>query len=200
MDSQIINRLWIEGDATKVGNLRQEIQGNDEINEEKHIDIDFNKIIPMPDSLDVEDNENAAMAAAYSLREFETENPAFQKHPMDLNTDDFKLYLTYLKNAYNYKYVNWAHWRIANWNSAWNAYDTKSTDEYIQFKTRNSPSLNVTLELSRRHKDLKFIHGWAECESGMPGKFILQAGIAMPWGFDNEVELVEFSNNLLEEK
>ena len=199
-DQEFLNRLWFIGDNKTVKKIKKSIKGTDETDKTRQIHIDFNKIIPMPAELDIESDNAVALATIFSLHTQETGIPKLNKHPLELNKEEFNLYLSYIKNVYNYKHMNWLSWRSLKWNSAWNAYDTKEKDNYIQFKTQHSPSLNITLALSRQFKTIEFIHGWVDRETGSPGKFIFKDGSASPANFENSYESSAFATNLLEDK
>jgi hypothetical protein len=196
---EILNRLWFCGNEKVVNKMKNQIKGLDEADQTRQIHIDFNKIIPMPETLDIEDNQTAALATIFSTRTSEVGINNQIKSPMELNEKEFNLYLSYLKNMYNHKYINWFQWRMIKWNSAWNAYNTKEVGEAIQFTTRFSPSLNITLELSRQFKEIELIHGYIEKETESPGKVCFKDGTVKLGNFENNHEKSEFATNLLED-
>jgi len=198
VQQEILNHLELKGDENEVLELKNTIQGIDEADENRKIHIDFNKIITMPSDLDIEDDQNAALAAIFSTRPPEIGIIVLKKEPLTLNVKEFNLYISYLKNLYNHRYTNWFHWRMMKWNSAWNAYNTKEVAGAIQFTTRPGPSLNVTLKLSRDFNKIKFIHGYVEKETGKPGKIGFKNGVVFQYGFTNNQEESEFITNLME--
>jgi len=86
--------------------------------------LDFDKIIKMPDDLK---NLPARLGSVgeEELRE------------------------KYRQNAEKYGYSNWYEWAVANWGTKWNSYDGHLIDTSLSFYTAWSPPLPVIKELSK---------------------------------------------------
>ena len=132
-------------------------------------EFDFNKVIPMPEALNVESGSRTDAALAYALSEgFKSEITADQIEKYfedgffsskedvvirDLATaqrliDDksetpenlLKLGQQIISNVDNHGAKTWYQWAIPNWGTKWNAYDVNVADAQVTFDTAwNSP-------------------------------------------------------------
>jgi len=195
-DQEILNRLWIKGDENEVSKVKESIKGTDEADSSQEIHIDFNKIIKMPTELDIKHDKHVFIAI---LNTIDPEQPidVDGPHPLNLNSKDFTLYVKYLENLRNYGHSNWLHWRIKNWNSAWNAYNTTTNKDYINFSTSKHPPLNVIFQLSIQHKDIIFEIGYLERDTDSLGIIKFHNGIASQISFESQEEKSAFANNIL---
>lgn len=130
--------------------------------------IDFNKIIPMPESLNCESGSNGEHAVEYILaklkesktagdrdkiRKFETRfgQPEQRERAVELG-------LTYIKNIVLYGYETWYEWCNANWGTKWNAYDVVHSEGscVIEFDTAWNAPIPVIEALSNMFPDTEF--------------------------------------------
>ncbi|OTG58638.1 hypothetical protein B9T36_09790 [Acinetobacter sp. ANC 4204] len=132
-------------------------------------EFDFNKIIPMPESLNVESGSRTDAALAYALSEgFKSELTADQiekyfedgffttkeavaqrdlataQRLIDDNSETaenlLKLGQQIISNVDTYGAKTWYQWAIPNWGTKWNAYDVKVEEAQVTFDTAwNSP-------------------------------------------------------------
>ena len=195
-NTEFINRLWLQGAPNDIKKLKESIKGTDEIDKTQKIHIDFNKIIKMPKELDIQNNEQVFLAVVNQI-DPESSTVKSAPHPFDLNKEEFKLYIKYLENLYHHGHSNFLHWRIDNWNSAWNAYNTSEKPGYIQFSTGISPPINVILKLSFKFKDIMLELGFADKDTGTPGRLSFYNGIVKQISFDSHEEKSAFSHTIL---
>lgn len=133
--------------------------------------VDFNKLIPMPSSLDVESRFNKdGMIGAYKKflkyrgddNDITLEKYA-NKH--DIKYNDLLLGEQYYENEKRYGAADWYDWRIKNWGSKWNAYDTTpiyNDSKILRFCTAWNCVMPVIMELSRQFPDIIISYGWAD--------------------------------------
>lgn len=132
--------------------------------------FDFNKIISMPESLNIESGSLTDFALAFALTNGEKTD--FSKEQIDKYFEDgffdpknevaknnlsrahdyvgdsqekrealLKLGQTVISNVDTYGHKTWYSWRTENWGTKWNAYESTSTENSIEFDTAwNSPT------------------------------------------------------------
>ncbi|MFA2923374.1 hypothetical protein [Acinetobacter pittii] len=132
--------------------------------------FDFNKIISMPESLNIESGSLTDFGLAFALTNGEKTD--FSKEQIDKYFEDgffdpknevaknnlsrahdyvgdsqekrealLKLGQTVISNVDTYGHKTWYSWRTENWGTKWNAYESTSTENSIEFDTAwNSPT------------------------------------------------------------
>lgn len=114
---------------------------------DKGDNIDFNKILPMPEGILKTCHESTIEEITKQLTPEETE--ARQKEHDLLQEQNIK----------DYGHKNWYDWSLANWDTKWNAYNCWTLEdtginevedfEAFGFQTAWSPPINVIRELSK---------------------------------------------------
>lgn len=184
MPNHIQNRLEIIGDAAKVEDVRNFLKGNESSQ------IDFNKIIPMPEGMTGEINSRVETAAKYALKMDLHENPMIASlqqtnrqngdSPLTFNEQDWNHFIQCLNNARNHGYVYWYDWSVALWGTKWNAYQTpdeRDTENTIYFQTAWSSPKDLIQKLSGLFPEVRFTLSYADEDSGSNvGKITYQAG------------------------
>ena len=157
--------------------------------------FDFNKIIPMPESLNIESGSSTDRAIAYYVTERLT-IPVEQTNLKDLvhnsfsddwatevvsrikkyidegGTDDWdKVYEAgkqYLYNREHYGCYTWYEWCCRHWGTKWNACepDWSLDDGMLVFQTAWSAPFPVIEALAQKYPDLEFTHRWADEDIG----------------------------------
>lgn len=155
-------------------------------NEKEEVFFDFNKIIPMPKSLEVVSGSETTFAlryllytredlsqeerekvlsclSPYEVREIkeetqETINELINKH---YNTETklqelIKYGETLFDNIMLYDCPTWYEWCIKNWGTKWNACDSWVEDDIIHFDTAWSPPIPVLIALSKKYPNNEF--------------------------------------------
>lgn len=154
--------------------------------------FDFNKLIPMPEELNMTSGstEDRAIKAYMTLHG----NPALQKmmdarsrfnftagdyriskaeieenaNRENMSIEEFvKMGERYCLNVFYYGSTTWYEWCCKNWGTKWNAVETEFVDtDTIEFQTAWSAPLPVVMELSRKFPERVVMIEWADEDMG----------------------------------
>lgn len=138
--------------------ILKEINGK----EDEGFSFDFNTIIPMPKSLDIEESSRGdkgyACYKAY-LEEIErkmneTEKEEIKRKLMEeygIDENTFELGKTYYENVKNYGATSWYDWCIEHWGTKWNSMNNYVQENgVISFETAWSTPENVIKEMATK--------------------------------------------------
>ena len=141
--------------------------------------FDFNKIILMPESLNVEAGSMEDLTIGAVVRKL---NAA--KHPFapritisDANDERYRIRLAncgknedelveiglqYITNIIHHGAATWYDWCSKNWGTKWNAYETGQRDaDTLMFTTAWAPPEPVITQLSKMYPEAVIEHWWA---------------------------------------
>ena len=193
MPNHISNILTIEGDAKRVAQIKSDIISVDEEGYIRH--IDFNKIIPMPESLHITSGSTTSNGLAILkyragdpteinqimgyqwATEFATPEDLIN-HMLEKGSANLEEAQRALDNEKLYGHRDWYSWSTSNWGTKWNAYDTNDNeDDGIYFQTAWSNPYPVMEALSRKYPDVVFHVRFADEDFGNNvGEYSLQNG------------------------
>lgn len=170
MPNHIINRLEVISTPSKVKKVMEFIKGPERI-------IDFNKIIPMPESLLINIHSGVEMAVKNALQmkphengliaALEIANRKNTKSPLVFNDEEWSLFIQCLNNVKKYGYIYWYDWSVENWGTKWNAYDQKrESDNTIIFETAWCGVVGLIQSLSAKFPDVKFYYEYSDEDTG----------------------------------
>ena len=143
--------------------------------------FDFNKIIPMPKSLEIEDGSQEDIAIEAVMRKLSRENYSFRRRDYcKMSDEEFqkrcykrsedelaKIGLQYISNKVLYGATTWYDWCCNNWGTKWNAYSNEQEDEdTISFETAWCNPEPVMLKLSEMYPEAIIEHWWADEDMG----------------------------------
>ena len=221
MPNDVVNFITIKGDEKRIHEMLETIK-NDELGIGT---VDFNKIIPMPESLDIEcgsrtDNGLKAymeFLEIYTLSDnvagtvkdlsllivpIESEE-AFLRMRTDIPKDDWELGKQAFQNIQKYGCPTWYEWCINNWGTKWNAYGYEpgtdySESETLYFQTAWSAPHPFLEKLAEKYPEISFEHEWADEDIGYNcGRKSYEGGVRMEEYFpENEREAFDFSLRL----
>lgn len=135
MPNHVINNIRISGDPALIRELLESVQAD----EQSLGSIDFNKIIPMPESLKIECGSNTDkglkaftdFTQVYTLagmrEDADIENipkeaeKAFLRIRSDITPEQWSLGKLAYENQCKYGVPTWYEWSINNWGTKWNA-------------------------------------------------------------------------------
>ncbi len=182
MPNHVTNVVTFHGDQERVYEALKRIQKDGE----GIGTIDFNKIIPMPESLEIEAGSRTdAGLKAYSefiseclledrvrhvedLCITEERERGYLENHGEINRDDFALGKTAYGNLQMYGAPTWYEWCIQNWGTKWNAYDSEfdAENNRLRFKTAWTAPHSIIRHLSEMFPDITFVHEWADEDIG----------------------------------
>ena len=204
MPNHTANNFTVTGPKADVLRFVAQIKGTDS-------DIDFNKVLPIPDELRGTSSPSRIMTqeeidqiwAEWNKRKDEGKLSSFEmERPMGLGITQAK----YDEFILKYGYADWYDWSIFNWGTKWNAYDVtewsiNECSEYtasatIYYETAWSPATALWLNVSKNYPTLEFYHEFADeggaflgSETIVDGRFISEE--ELEWDSDDGIELRE---------
>ena len=193
MPNHITNILRIEASEELTAQIKSEIRSVDEDGETRH--IDFNKILPMPESLMITSGSTTSNGIAilqyragdgteilkimeYAWgKEFDTPEDLIE-HMIVKGSANLEEAQKALDNERLYGCRDWYGWSTANWGTKWNAYSTNDTDtDEVTFETAWSNPYPVIVALSAKYPEAVFHLRFADEDFGHNvGEYSLQNG------------------------
>ena len=203
MPNYVRNRVFFEGSPGEIRQMLESVRA-DGLGLGS---IDFQKILPMPESLDIESGTRtdrarkkvleyrralARGADVSALEKWKKENPA-----------DWALGEKAQDNMERYGHTSWYGWCIDNWGTKWPALHQEElcpTSVHMNFDTAWSFPRGVLRKLSADWPDIGFVCQWADEDVGNNcGEVLFRAGLAaelyLPEG---NREAVEFTAEVWE--
>lgn len=185
MPNYVINHISINGDKDQVEKMLEAIK-DDEFGIGS---IDFNKIIPMPESLNIESFSSRELKAYKEFVEAYTsegaadldllnipveKEEAFLRTRTDLSEDEWNLARQVFRNEVQYGAPTWYEWCIKNWGTKWNADglsafengEIPDSNPTISFQTAWSAPHPILAKLAETYPDVSFEHIWADEDIG----------------------------------
>jgi Ferredoxin-like domain in Api92-like protein len=181
MPNHVTQQLIIVGAAAS--KVLKHIAGNESA-------LDFNKIIPMPIELDIEESSDGHMGLAaitgncskYLTFPWVKENcirtPAeFTAYVERVRPQAIELARKYLSNKQKFGHMTWREWCYANWGTKWNAYSVNEPkvlheQATIRFDTAWSPAIPVIARLSQQFLSASFTLRYFDEGWGFAGEAI----------------------------
>lgn len=217
MPNHVTNVVRLQGDEDKIHEILEAIK-----NDEHGIGtIDFDKIIPMPESLNIEAGSKI-YDALKAYQEFVSEymskhdiiqidasaipkvsEDAFLKDRKDIEEDEWNLGKQAYENQAKYGTPTWFEWRINCWDTKWNAYgfddpQNRKTNE-IRFNTAWSAPHTVLEKLSELYPKIQIEHSWADEDIGQNcGRRSYSEGERCEEYYpEGNIELIDFAAEIL---
>ena len=132
MPNWVKNKIYFECDEAEVQKVKDFMSSPDKA-------FDFNRLIPMPEELNLESGskETLAIDCAKAAREGQTSCEAFRKRRY--GTESFQelvdLGEKYLSNKEKYGFTTWYGWCSEKWGCKWNADDAVWDGRMVEFNT-----------------------------------------------------------------
>lgn len=160
MPNHVTNLLEVHGEPQRVKDFFAFIAG-------ENGEMDFNKVIPMPESLRVEDGSRGQLGMDYLLGLDIRAKERFDKLSDDDKEQTLALGRQYIENKKRYGHTTWYGWSRENWGTKWNAYDICSWDgNTIEWNTAWNGSVEIVEKLVEIFPDLEFDYWYADEDSG----------------------------------
>lgn len=185
MPNHTTNVLFVKGSQKKINELIKLVSG-------KETDFDFNKIIPMPQSLSI--TAGSALELSMTIAKYKSgkakDVKKFQKMfndrgPKLAHCKNIEEYIQELvkkqmanpeegaiaiKNLEEYGHTDWYSWCVEKWGTKWNAYDCSDwTENALSFYTAWSPPIPVIEQLSKKFPSLTLTLKYADEGGGFLG-------------------------------
>ena len=173
-----MNRLRLEGDQNRIDELLKSVKGKDSV-------LDFNKIIPMPESLNIEAGSRTEKGLkaykdfvyVYTFAGTEQKDllnipkekeEIFLRARQDIRRDEWEFGKAAFQNEQKYGATTWYEWARKNWGTKWSAYNAEiGEDNTIMFNTAWSRAMPVIQKLAENFPDLYFEYCWADEDFGV---------------------------------
>ena len=193
MPNHVTNILTITGPEELVALIKSEISGSDDDGEPMH--IDFNKIIPRPDTLNITSGSSTSNGIA--ILKYRAGDPSdirkimgYQWATEFATPEDLINYMLEkganleeaqkaLDNLRDYGHQDWYSWSTSNWGTKWNAYSQNSDEgsNEISFETAWSTPYPVIEALSRKYPEAVISMRYADEDFGHNvGEYTFQGG------------------------
>jgi hypothetical protein len=164
MPNWVYNKVYFHGDSKQIDKLKNFVTSKDR-------EFDFEKIIPMPEELNIESGstEIISIACAKARKEGKTTCEEFEKPWGDSKTFNEWADIgdKYLSNLEKYGATTWYEWSWKNWGTKWNACDVYWVeDDYVEFNTAWNAPEPIYHKLAELFPDIKFDVEFADEDIG----------------------------------
>lgn len=202
MPNHVRNRLVIKADESKIKEVTEFLKGEPNMDGSPCY-IDFNKIIPTPEALQIECSSLGDMGEAllnkkecHGLTYSELQNRFDEMKPEE-QEECLKLGRQYCSNREKYGHTSWYDWCCQNWGTKWNAYNQeRPTENEIWFDTAWSCVAGLIGKLSKKFPDVTFLYTWADEDTGQNcGRVLARNGqgwVSAPEGGSKEAYEIAF--------
>lgn len=197
MPNHVINVLTFDGSPARISRMLEDIKDD----EYGHRSIDFNKLIPMPPSLNMEESGRTynglraykgfvyvyTLCGTINMERLSDIPVASEEVFLAVRTDIKREIFALGKQAWNnlrqYGKATWYGWRNANWGTRWNAccFGGQESENCIRFQTIWSEPKLVIEALARKYPDITIRHEWADQDLGAGcGRRVYENGAENP--------------------
>ncbi len=218
MPNHITNIIQLKGDDERVRKLLETVK-SDELGIGS---IDFNKLIPMPECLNIEAGSRTDDGLK-AYRDFMSEyvvnsnineldvfkipkekEADYLKEHTNIGETEWELGRQAFRNMVKYKVPTWYEWCIQHWGTKWNAYyvseDRNSAENTIAFNTAWSAPHVILKKMSEMFPDVTIEHKWADEDIGNNcGERIYKGGsMESEYIPETEKEAIEYAAEIME--
>lgn len=164
---------------------------------------DFNKIIPQPESLNIEsgstgelahfllfgDHEKQERKSIYSYMSISECRKRFSEMSIEYQNEGVKLAIQYQDNLNKYRCSTWYEWNIKNWGTKWNCcecHKSETKDNVYSFQTAWYGVPLLIHKISEEFPDINILYEYSDEDTGYNcGRITF---------FNNEIEDKEIEN------
>ena len=185
MPTQVDNIVTLSGDEQEIRRMLERIK-SDELGVGT---VDFNKIIPMPESLNIEAGSRTDRGLKFykdfievytlgdtmnmdKLRSIPVNSEEiFLRQRKDIPRDEWELGKAAWQNIRDLGAPTWYEWCNQNWGTKWNAYGYDESRDYsdgnnIWFQSAWDAPHPVIEKLAAKFPEITFEHEWADEDIG----------------------------------
>ena len=167
MPNHVQNRITFSGTMKDVERVFDFLKGENTV-------IDFNKIIPMPEELNITNSSEGTSGMNYLLylqdkvmySHLIGDYERVESFPEERKNKCIELGETYLSNLSKYGYTTWYEWSCANWGAKWNAYNTYREGDTLYFQTAWSAVPEIVSEIAKVFPEVSLEYEWADEDFG----------------------------------
>jgi hypothetical protein len=215
MPNHVTNIIEIKGDPARIKALFAAIK-NDEYGLGS---IDFNKLIPMPPELGIEEGSQTKRGLKaykdfievytfngkkenYDLSHIpEKAEQAFLRVRPDIDSAAWELGKKAFQNQQRWGFTTWYGFCTNQWGTKWNAYGYDNGVQFdgksLRFLTAWAPPTPIMTKLAQMYPDLDFTHKWADEDIGYNcGEVEYHNGVPDGEFFPVGQEAVDYANSL----
>lgn len=165
MPNWVMNVVTFDCNDERIKDIREAIKSN-----EDDAAFDFNKLIPMPESLKVPEGSQSDRAEE-CYRAYIMDNEQRAKEKYKLSDEEFEELKSegkiYASNRDNYGHRSWYGWACENWGTKWNAREPMWTnDNTLTFETAWSCPQPIFDKLAEMFPDVGFTVRYADEDIG----------------------------------
>lgn len=184
MPNWVRTRLTFNGEQNRVAEIKELVKTTGKNAQGKYTnEFDFNKVIPMPEELNIPSSSSGDLGMRYLLlnakhpiswteddRSFMESMEKQKENNPDRFNADIELGKKYLSNISKYGYKDWYDWACSNdgWNTKWNASEVEwIADNCVEFETAWSFCFPIVKKLSEMFPDvaIEFSYADEDCSS-----------------------------------
>jgi hypothetical protein len=182
MPNWVRTRLTFNGEQSRIDELKAFVKSEtkDESGELHTNLFDFNKVVPMPEELNIESGSSGDWGMRYLLlnakssflwtdddRSFMERMEKQKEENPDRFNNDVELGKKYLNNISKYGHTTWYEWHCANWGTKWNACEVEwVNDNQVEFETAWSFCFPIVEKLSQLFPDVAIEFSFADEDCG----------------------------------
>lgn len=166
MPNWVMNRVTFEGDPVRVHDLLEGIRP------EGHPlgHIDFDRVLPMPASLDIESGSRTARGYSQYRRYIKAKDPFVRRACESYAAnypEEWALGKAAYQNEIDYGAQDWYEWRVLHWGTKWNAENENSAESTeLRFRTAWICPVPVLVEIGRQFPDVEIFVEYADEDIG----------------------------------
>ena len=178
MPNWVRTRLTFNGEKNRVAEIKELVKttGKDDEGRGYTNEFDFNKVVPMPEELDIVSSSSGECGMRYLIlkdkhliswtdddRSFmERMEKQKEKNPNRFN-EDIKLGKKYLRNISKYGYKDWYNFRCDKWGTKWNSSEAEwIADNCVEFETAWGFCHPIVKKLSEMFPDVEIVFCFAD--------------------------------------
>ena len=182
MPNWVRTRLTFNGEKNRVAEIKELVKTTGKDDEESGYtnEFDFNKVVPMPEELDIASSSSGEYGMRYLIlkdkhliswtdddRSFmERMEKQKEKNPNRFN-EDIKLGKKYLRNISKYGYKDWYNFRCDKWGTKWNSSEAEwIADDCVEFETAWGFCHPIVKKLSEMFPDVAIEAEWSDEDAG----------------------------------
>ena len=182
MPNWVRTRLTFNGEKNRVAEIKELVKttGKDDEGSGDTNEFDFNKVVPMPEELDIVSSSSGECGMRYLIlkdkhliswtdddRSFmERMEKQKEKNPNRFN-EDIKLGKKYLRNISKYGYKDWYNFRYDKWGTKWNSSEAEwIADNCVEFETAWGFCYPIVQKISEMFPDVEIVFCFADEDCG----------------------------------